>query len=107
MSDYISRQALISEIEDEHCWGCDWMAGGICKNCRINKFLQEIKAVPPVDIPKRNARWIELENPNYSPFDTTSHEYDLLCSLCGATHNGPNRNFCPNCGADMREEQHG
>lgn len=51
------------------------------------------------------ARWIELENPDYSPFDPTSHEYDLLCSLCGATHNGPNRNFCPNCGAYMREEE--
>lgn len=51
--------------------------------------------------PAKYGRWIELENPNYSPFDPTSRESYLLCSYCGATYYGNDRNFCPNCGADM------
>lgn len=65
--------------------------------------IDYLDEVPAADVrPVKNGRWIELENQNYSPFDPTSREYDLLCSNCGAKHYGKERNFCPNCGADMR-----
>ena len=34
------------------------------------------------------ARWIDMGN-------------YLLCSNCGATHYGADKNYCPNCGARM------
>ena len=34
------------------------------------------------------ASWIDLDD-------------HLMCSGCGASHNEPNKNFCPNCGANM------
>lgn len=74
----------------------------------IERVLQKIRNAPIMamkseDVPPRiRARWIALDNPNYSPFDG-SPEYTLLCSGCGATLHGPDNNFCPNCGADMRE----
>ena len=65
-------------------------------------YYEEAEAIPAADVwPVKEGRWIELENPDYSPFDPTSQEYDLLCSRCGATHYGKNKNFCPNCGAKM------
>lgn len=49
--------------------------------------------------------WHTTPNPNHSPFDSTS-EVIYMCSKCDYS-NGDRIaaawNFCPNCGADMRE----
>ena len=67
--------------------------------------------MPTVERP--HGEWIAFEwNDNYSkkiplPKGSDSHmeEYwdeEFMCSVCGKAHHA--RNFCPNCGADMREE---
>lgn len=49
-----------------------------------------IASIPPADVrPMVYARWIDLDD-------------HLMCSGCGASHNESNKNFCPNCGANMR-----
>lgn len=81
-------------------WPCD-----VCratKNGRSMYCPEEADHIAADVRPVAHGRWIELENPDYSPFDPTSQEYELLCSNCGATHYGADRNFCPACGADMR-----
>jgi uncharacterized OB-fold protein len=46
--------------------------------------------------------WGKSLNPNFSPFDD-SGEYLYWCNQCCHIQNYES-NFCPNCGADMREE---
>ena len=50
----------------------------------VTRLLSLPEMRPVVD-----ARWIDLDD-------------HLMCSGCGASHNEPNKNYCPNCGADMR-----
>lgn len=40
--------------------------------------------------PKRKkGKWIDMDN-------------HVMCSCCGATHYGADKNYCPNCGAAMK-----
>ena len=55
--------------------------------------IDEAPTIIPADPPREEtfrARWIDMGD-------------HLLCSACGAAHYGADKNFCPNCGADMRE----
>ena len=36
--------------------------------------------------------------------DSASNRWSFRCSVCGEGGRGYKFNFCPNCGADMREE---
>lgn len=68
---------------------------------RVEKALDEfieVKQMPPIQ-PKRG-KWIDLRGNE----EWYAREYE--CSECGGTMLGES-NFCPNCGADMREETNG
>lgn len=70
-------------------------------------ILDLIDSIPTVDaVPVRRGKWIEKE-------DWSIDDYYYTCSVCGedfVTVDGtPSENlwnFCPNCGADMREADH-
>ena len=87
MSDYISREAAEKAAID----AADEWDGG----CNLNRWRiikKGIRAIPAAAVRENvNARWIDMGD-------------HLLCSGCGATHYGADKNFCPSCGADMREE---
>ena len=54
-----------------------------------------IKSIPAADVrPVKRGTWIAR------PYMMGNTQY---CSLCGENY-GMKHNFCPNCGADMREE---
>jgi len=38
---------------------------------------------------RKTGRWIDMDD-------------HVMCSCCGATHYGADKNYCPNCGARMR-----
>ena len=42
---------------------------------------------------RKTGKWIDMDD-------------HVMCSCCGATHYGADKNYCPNCGAYMRGEGH-
>lgn len=100
MADLIDRDALISTLKDiiadykeEKSFSTDFAATivyDILKNC--------VKAAPTVDaVPVRHGKWMQSDKHGYATIE---------CSECGAVFDQqmiPFK-FCPNCGADMREE---
>lgn len=86
MADLIDRQAAIDALE----W--KW-AGKVA--------IDAIKNLPSVK--RKKGTWVAVENPNYSPFDCSSEKISV-CSVCGYAREQHDFNYCPNCGADMREE---
>mgnify|MGYP006916231692 CR=1 FL=1 len=87
MSDYISREAAISWLEDMQC-----------KHPRkadaFGAAKVHFKHLPAADVrPVVRGKWISC---GYS---------GARCDQCGnQCHEFFDQNFCPNCGADMREE---
>jgi len=63
-------------------------------------YAEQIKAIPPADVrPVVRGRW---EDKQLGPWGMVY----ATCSACKnrVTLEQLHRNFCPNCGADMREE---
>lgn len=95
MSDYISREALIKAVE-----GNPYVTDSVKSYVRCTA-----RSIPSADVhPVVNGKWII-----HKPFDSGRHNCNecIECSVCG-TWFGHDcyeiSNFCPNCGADMREE---
>ena len=84
MSDYISRKDAKNYVIGRY----DDQLGFIT----MEDIIDQLDYVPAADVRENvKARWIDMGD-------------HLLCSGCGATHYGADKNFCPNCGADMREK---
>ena len=90
--DCISRQAVINEIANTNFWlsASNWE--------ELMKAINDTPSVKPTSV---NGKWIPNEDEKGK---------GVKCSLCGyATHNKLHYlyecafNYCPNCGADMRD----
>lgn len=86
MGDFIERQAVLNAYDAVQRKNGPW------------RFETLIESVPAADVrPVVRGRWIE------KPYllGTTN-----VCSVCGENYGMPHGkyNFCPSCGADMREE---
>ena len=100
MSDYISREAA----KKKHCDIC--RESNICYRASSCADLKCFDTIPAADVREnKRGKW-ERENivlTSYPP------QYQWHCSECGEIKcgfdSGVLTNFCPNCGADMREEQ--
>lgn len=92
--EYIEREAAINE-QKRFC--------GYLDNDMLNRLEIATKRIPAADVrPVVRGKWKRDYNPNGSSNWQT-------CSACYAFILLPswrieNWNFCPNCGADMREE---
>ena len=103
MPELIDKQALLEIL----CFGCTKDRDGICRNehgrCAeytIIKLMTTIEAKPV-----RCGRWIPTEYDSYADGAPVWDKWE--CSECGHEHSGEEDTltaFCPNCGADMREE---
>ena len=93
MSDLISRQAVLDELEK---W--DWQ--DLYLPIHFKQILDDVPSV------ENKGEWIESK-------ERSKHWY---CSVCGGIHTDPETGkwretfdyrypFCPNCGADMRGEK--
>ena len=84
-SDTISRQAALVAVKDA------LMAWSYMPEWRDEKILEAIAELPPAQPKRIRGRWTR----------------DNACSECGCqpwfSGDIHNYNFCPNCGADMRE----
>ena len=103
MSDYISREALLKRRHgcNRNCSVCDFATDGDSW-CEGELFVVDALAIPAADVRENKKRyWYEDE------------AGCAICSECReyafetSTHHisGWFPRFCPNCGADMREEQ--
>ena len=107
-TDAISRQAVLNEF----CHSCDgW-------SCNPNTCCKTewIRKLPPIQ-PKRG-KWIEDKGQQTLMQNFIERgEVWRVCSVCGAGHmighkyaidkayHDMHHNFCPNCGADMRQRE--
>ena len=95
---YIDRDKLISEI------------ASISGNLNTRNVGEAISRVPTADVvEQKKGKWIIKDNPG-------TGWYRVTCSECGEDVTSmipvigffpnakPTWNFCPDCGADMREE---
>lgn len=53
----------------------------------IANFKELINKAQPE---QKTGRWIDMDD-------------HVMCSCCGATHYGADKNYCPNCGARMED----
>lgn len=102
MSDYISREAAI----ELGYWHGE-------KPTVDNPFPDGVDAVDTVDIENLPAADVrEVKRGKWKYTEMYYDDYAWVCSVCGepwvlndGTPAENNMNYCPNCGADMREEQ--
>ena len=97
MSRYIDAELAVKHIEEmtlEH--------ERMQSNFSANWMIDFLEAFPTADVePVRHGRWIEQTHEwDFPPF----HYTDYKCSLCGIREQAK-RNYCPDCGAKMDEEE--
>ena len=86
MSDLISRKAL-----------CEF-----CLNTKDRTVdANDIMRFPSAEPERKKGEWI-YDTERVADSGWTLNQYH--CSECGEQEIGAKRNFCPNCGADMRGE---
>ena len=112
MSDYIEREAAVELLSQpitmSMCLSVEECHHKIAQQ-RIDRYL--VENIPAADVrPVRRGKWVP--DYDYAEYDfdgcTPLQEPRKLqdgwqCSLCGG-YMSSETNFCPNCGADMREE---
>ena len=99
----IDVEALIEFIENRYeiTWKDDY-EGGIKDAC--TDILEKISKMPTIEPERKKGKWIKL--------DMHAHLADHKCTACGqecyvpTCMGEPMYTYCPNCGADMREDQH-
>ena len=111
MTDYISREAFAAEMKERQTEAGKWLREAKDHDTAVRadavlSFLCEVKLtldkIPAADVREvKRGHWIGV--------DEFPHE-DWECDCCGGQAFGNDRipqefHFCPNCGADMREEQ--
>lgn len=79
--DTVSRQAVMKAIEEVGLLTCEYI-----------DVKQAIKSLPFVQPIRPKGKWI----------DCAERDPWYRCSECKERVWGGHRNFCPNCGADMR-----
>ena len=94
MSDLISRQAAIDTARDWY----EWLICGSFKGLE-----KRLRALPPAQPERKTGKWIDGRR---MKFDGTFYWF-RQCDQCGYERNDcdteKDSNFCPDCGADMRQ----
>jgi NADH pyrophosphatase NudC (nudix superfamily) len=98
MTDYISREALIAKIREEGVYG-----SGYSDEEREDNVVDMITSIPAADVaPVVRGKWF------YGGQKVLNETFPVyICSNCKKAIPAEwerKCNFCPNCGADMREE---
>ena len=101
MAEYIEREAVLSAI---------WKTSAERDVFFPAIILDAIKSIPAADVrPVVRGRWIERTHKLYDG----RYGYSIECTHChevftevDLTFKPTKRNFCPDCGADMREERY-
>ena len=97
MSDYISREAVTNELE-KHKYSRDYcVLHNIDWAIDFGMAMASVDSIPSADVrPNIHGHWMKD--------DALSITIDIYrCSNCSSMSGAIHYNFCPHCGADMRE----
>lgn len=99
-NDYILRKAAIEKIRYQGIYG-----SGYSNEERENDVVDMIESIPAADVrPVVRGHWIGTKEAE----EMGDIMKEFTCSVCGCCEwdctESESFNFCPNCGADMREE---
>ena len=89
----IDADALIHELNDSHYPGAPYIDAGI--SIAIGKVCD----APTIEPQRKKGKWIDE---TFNPWGLVHHPYN--CDQCGE-HSESDSEFCPNCGADMRQRE--
>lgn len=102
MSEYIEREALISDIVKRYCEPCEAIGKDhnhcACRACWVDDMIGEIEDFPSTDVaPVKYGKWLRTD---------IDGEAISKCSVCKypVSTFWNESNFCPNCGAKMNLE---
>ena len=101
MDDLISRQAAIDALEESKRIYVD-------RRVIIGKMQDIVSNLPSAQPERKKRKWIY--NPRWVETSYSHGWHRLVCSNCGETATCRTKDIpkiCPNCGADMRDEQDG
>lgn len=97
----IDADALVEMFKTQYeCETCDNYDGVRCRACHCDDALGMIDSAPTLDAASvRRGEWKK------EPYLLG---WTHRCNRCGENYGMPHGmfNFCPNCGADMRKEEH-
>lgn len=91
MTEYIKREDAIEALgEEPYVWSDTDVE--IAEHAQWVSDVKAIEAVPSADVrPVVRGTW-------------EKNGWSIRCSVCGYDMPFATRNFCPNCGADMRKK---
>lgn len=92
MQDLIDRQEAIDAMR-QYSYFNDFDVSVIDEDIAVIA----LKDLPSAQPERPKGKWIH--------YDEGDFDYDYKCSNCGSVM-WDNSDFCPNCGADMREDDH-
>lgn len=106
--EYISKEAAVRHIKENQCKKCSDI--GLCGNCAVLIAVKLFESLPPADVkPVVSGEWLIVDESYWrgtQSQDKQINRVSLKCSNCGHRITQKDfrgiRNFCPNCGADMR-----
>lgn len=116
--DLISREAAVQYIKDNQCKNCSDI--GLCGNCAVLVALKLLENVPAADVrPVARGKWEKVGEQMLINLENAREQYaelgyphrkilNLRCSSCRKVtmvDSSIAYDFCPHCGADMREVQ--
>ena len=73
---------------------------------KLEKIYDELKGIRKEKKEVKHGEWETIDyGDEYDEYDGYD-EYEFRCSICRSQYDMPFKtNFCPNCGADMRERK--
>lgn len=85
MSDYISRDALIGNVEKRYCAPCKEtggdLGGDFCRACVINGVLEKVRGIPAADV--EPVRFQEREKAVVQLRKKWQDAEMFICTMCG------------------------
>ena len=110
MAEYIEKQAALKEV----CDACGIVPDKEKENCEYKfagcKEYYNVFTLPPADVcPVMRGKWEVVDWVEYDEHGECVHypKEGLCCTSCKNVFKKKllwKNNYCPNCGADMREE---
>ena len=96
MKEYVAVEDVLELQKELHFDDIPGLEHYRCRHIDPGALIE----LPRADVRENShGRWVEVNNPSYSPFDGSPSTIKI-CSVCDFA-GGRRHNFCPNCGSIM------